>query len=285
MRASEPSLTAHRVARRRAVHQLLDEPLVFTDPLALDILGPERARELRADPRRRETNRFAVLLRAFLAVRSRVAEDTLAELVARGLRQYVVLGAGLDTFAYRNPHRGLRVWEVDHPATQAWKRERLAAAAIAVPDPAPFVPVDFEREELGTALARSGLDPRSPVFFSWLGVTPYLHIEAIDATLGFVAGATRAGGGIVFDYGVPPSRLRLRARILFWVLTRRLKRIGEPWRTFFEPDELVEKMRTLGFATVEDLSGETLNERYFAERTDGLRVGVLGHVLRALTPL
>ena len=143
-----PSRTAERVAIRRALHQLLDEPRVHDDPLALAILGETRAAELRADPRRFEGGPVARVLRAFLAVRSRLAEDALARAVAGGVRQYVVLGAGLDTFAYRNPHPSLRVFEVDHPATQIWKRRCLAEAGIAVSENATFAAVDFARDSL-----------------------------------------------------------------------------------------------------------------------------------------
>ena len=135
MIAAEPSQTAHKVALRRAAHQLLDRPPVLTDPLAIPILGAETAAALRADPARFETSRVSSYLRAFMAARARFAEDQLAHLRAHGLRQYVVLGAGLDTSAYRDPTPALslQVWEVDHPATQAWKRQRLEEAEIPVP--------------------------------------------------------------------------------------------------------------------------------------------------------
>src|SRR4029077_18672202 len=131
---SRPSRTAERVAMRRAAHQLLDHPRIHDDPLALTILGDARAAALRADRGWFEDDVMAPVLRAFLAVRSRLAEDALAQAVAAGVRKYVVLGAGLDTFPHRNPYPALRVFEVDHPATQAWKRQRLADAHIAVPE-------------------------------------------------------------------------------------------------------------------------------------------------------
>ena len=147
MQEGKFSRTARRVAIRRAAHQLLDHPRVLDDPLALRIIGAEAAEELRSNPK--EHHAFSRAFRAFMAARSRYAEDELAGAVERGVRQYVVLGAGLDTFAYRNPHAGLRVFEVDHPATQAWKREQLSAAGIAIPAALTFVPVDFERQTSG----------------------------------------------------------------------------------------------------------------------------------------
>src|SRR5512137_207084 len=127
MEENRPSATAQRVAMRRAAHQLLDNPKIFDDPLALHIIGKENASALQTDPRQYETTPLSSYLRAFVAARSRYAEDELAFGVRRGVRQYVILGAGLDTFAYRNPYSegALHVFEVDHPTTQTWKRERL----------------------------------------------------------------------------------------------------------------------------------------------------------------
>src|SRR5882762_1319056 len=161
------SRTAERVAIRRAAHQLLDQPRVLDDPLALRIIGSEAEEALRSNPK--EDHSFSRAFRAFMAARSRYTEDELANAFAHGVRQYVVLGAGLDTFAYRNPHPGLRVFEVDHPATQAWKREQLQAAAIAIPASLTFVPVDFERQTLADGLAQCGFNPSGAAFFSWLG--------------------------------------------------------------------------------------------------------------------
>src|SRR5437867_9656572 len=193
-----PSATAHRVALRRAAHQLLDRPLVLEDPIALRIIGAEARAALEADPSRFEDSPIAPYLRASFAVRSRLAEDSLAEATQRGVRQYVVLGAGLDTFAYRNPHLSgsLRVFEVDHPATQAWKRSRLVEGGIAVPPNLTFVPIDFETVRLPTALAVAGFRDDQPSWFAWLGVTMYLTRPAFDQTLRFIA-ARPAGSGVV----------------------------------------------------------------------------------------
>ena len=170
MQDSVASRTALRVAVRRAEHQVLDSPRVFEDPLSIRIIGPELAAKIRPGVVTR-TQRLSPSFRAFMAVRSRWAEDELGKAVEAGVRQYVVLGAGLDTFAYRNPWEslGLRVFEVDHPATQAWKLERLAAAGIAVPESVVFVAADFERGNAARS-ACTGLLGSLPACFSWLGL-------------------------------------------------------------------------------------------------------------------
>ncbi len=277
-----PSRTAERVAIRRALHQLLDEPRVHDDPLALAILGETPAAELRADPRRFEGGPVARVLRAFLAVRSRLAEDALARAVAGGVRQYVVLGAGLDTFAYRNPHPSLRVFEVDHPATQTWKRRCLAEAGIAVPEGVTFAAVDFARESLRPALIAAGLRSEEPTFFSWLGVTPYLEPADVMKTLQAIAPFAAGGGGVVFDYNVPPSSLSPRRRAAFEALAERVAAAGEPFRAFFEPEALTAALRDIGFRSVRDLGPEELNAAFLADRADELRVGSAGHVVTAL---
>lgn len=183
----QPSRSALMVARLRAAHQLLDTPAIFDDPLALPVLGPEDCVQVQSNARSYDAG-FSRILRAAMAVRSRFAEDELARAAAAGVRQYVVLGAGLDTFACRHQHdAALQVFEVDHPATQAWKRGLLAASSITVPDSLRFVPVDFERDALADALRAAGCRLDQPVFFSWLGVTLYLTGPAIFDTLRLVA--------------------------------------------------------------------------------------------------
>jgi methyltransferase (TIGR00027 family) len=282
MKCSRPSATAQRVAMRRAAHQLLDDPKVFDDPVALRILGKESARALQADPGRFETTLLSPSLRAFTAARSQYAEDELALGVRRGVRQYVVLGAGLDTFAYRNPHPEgvLQVFEVDHPATQAWKQARLKETGIPLPADLTFVPVDFDTKTLAEKLRGTGYDSGKGTFFSWLGVTPYLTNEAVIATLRFIASAP-AGSGVVFDYAISPSLLTAAQRSVFDALARRMASAGEPWQTFFDPGILARDLRAMGFRHVEDIGPEELHARYFKNRKDGLRVGSLSHVMNA----
>jgi methyltransferase (TIGR00027 family) len=282
MKDNPPSATAQRVAMRRAAHQLLDDPKVFDDPVALRIIGKESAAALQADPRKCEATPLSPFLRAFLAARSRCAEDELALGVRRGVRQYVILGAGLDTFAYRNPYPAgvLRVFEVDHPATQTWKRARLEEVGIALPGDLTFAPVDFETQTLEQGLRDAGYDPGQCTFFAWLGVTPYLTTEAVMATLRFIASAP-VGSGVVFDYVISPSLLTPAQRSSFDTLARRVASIGEPWQTFFDPELLTRDLRAMGFGYIEDQGPEEINARYFKNRQDGLRVGSLSHLMHA----
>ncbi len=278
-----PSTTALRAAMRRAAHQVLDDPKVFDDPIALRIIGKENAAALQADPHRFESSKISPYLRAFLAARCRYAEDGLAEAVRRGARQYVILGAGLDTFAYRNPYPEgtLHVFEVDHPATQAWKRACLDKAGIAVPDGLTFAPMDFEAMTLEEGLKSAGFDPDRCTFFSWLGVTEYLTAGNVMETLRFITAAP-AGSGVVFDYILEPSLLTPGQRLIFDIIAERVASAGEPWQAFFDPALLVGNLRAMGFTRVEDHGQEQINERYFRNRRDGLRVGSLSHIMTAL---
>lgn len=269
----QPSRSALWVATQRAVHQLLDEPIVLPDPVALPILGAKTEAELRADPFVLN-DPLSRSLRAALVVRSRLAEDELARSVAAGVRQYVVLGAGLDTFAYRNVHRavGLQVFEVDHPATQAWKQQCLRDAAIEVPDTTTFVPVDFEQRTLTDGLAQAGYRLDQPACFAWLGVSVYLTRAAVFDTLRFVA-ALPAGSSITFDYAVPASLLNTVERAIRDQLEQRITELGEPWVSHFDPIELQATLHEMGYQAVRDFGAEELNARYLARRKDGLRTG------------
>jgi methyltransferase (TIGR00027 family) len=282
MIAGQPSATAERAAIRRASHQLLDDPVVFSDPLALTILGPDLEAALRRDPRSFETP-WSRPLRAFLAARSRYAEDALSHAVERGVRQYVVLGAGLDTFAYRGASRsiGLHVFEVDCPATQEWKLARLLALGIPIASSVSFVSHDFETGDIAASLAGSGFDAARPAVFAWLGVTPYLTANAIHATLRSVARAGAEGSELVFDFCNPPSSLSRVGQRAFEGLARRLRERGEPWLTFFEPSDLERDVRQSGFSRLEILDPKEIHSRYFGARPDRLTVGLLGHLAHA----
>ena len=277
MNEGRPSRTAQRVAVRRAAHQLTDRPLVFEDPFALQIIGPDAAAATSA----KADGKIGSSFRAFMAVRSRYAEDELAAAVVRGVRQYVVLGAGLDTFAWRNPWPDLRVYEVDFPATQHWKRQRLANVGMEKPQSLTFAPVDFESQTLADGLLAAGFRPNEPAYFSWLGVTMYLTREAFEATIGFI-GALPSGGGVTFDYAVERSELGVFEKLALDHLGRKVAALGEPFQLFFRPAELAETMRTLGFRDIEDMGADELNARYLSNRTDGLRLrGGIGRLMRA----
>jgi methyltransferase (TIGR00027 family) len=272
------SRTALSVALRRAAHQVHDSPVVFPDPLAVAVLGATYAEELRRTPLRPDRP-FSVALRAFLVARSRYAEDNLRRAVESGVRQYVLLGAGLDTFAYRNPFAGLRVFEVDHPATQQWKRELLQRNNIAIPDSIGYTPVDFERQSLPEQLRGAGFDCQAPAFFAWLGVVPYLTLEAFRATLSFVS-AQAPGSGLTLDYGQPRSALPLLERLAHDSLASRVEKAGEPFRLFFTPAGIAAEFSP--FHTLEDLGAAEINARYFHGRSDQLAMrGTAGRFLSA----
>ncbi len=280
MQAGQPSRTAWAAAAHRAAHQILEQGRIFCDPLAVRILGQDAetvAREAAEHPSRRR-------MRLFIAVRTRFAEDALAAAVERGVRQLVVLGAGLDTYAYRSPFgERLRMFEVDHPSTQAWKRGRLAEAGIALPGWLTFAPVDFERESLAEGLEGAGFDREAPSFFTWLGVVPYLSEEATWSTLRFIA-SLPGGAQVVFDYSDPPESLSPEARAYHDERAERVAALGEAWVNYFEAEKLNPRLRALGFDEIEDLGPPQIAARYFPNRA-GAPSDKGGHVLRATTIL
>jgi methyltransferase (TIGR00027 family) len=262
-------------AAHRAAHQLLEGGRILFDPLALPILGAPI--ESLTDESRRET--FSRALRLFIALRSRLAEDAVAQHAARGLRQLVILGAGLDTYAYRSPFGNtLRFFEVDHPATQEWKRRRLAAAGIAIPEALHFAPVDFERETLADGLAAAGFDPDLPTFFTWLGVVPYLTEAAVFATLAYIAGLS-GGSEVIFDYANPRTDDGA-GRAGHEALAARVASIGEAFESFFETDVLTTRLLAMGFTDIEDWGPAQIHAR-FAPGRGAAPSNRGGHILRA----
>ena len=258
-----PSRTAAGVAWLRAAHQIVDdEPLILDDPIAPRLLGPAGRRAI--DERRPELfTPGALALRSHVLLRSRFAEDQLALAAGRGIGQYIILGAGLDTFAYRQPGWAgtLQIFEVDQPAGQQLKRQRLADAGIAEPDHLTFVAIDFEAESLRDGLARAGAALDQPTFVSWLGVSMYLTGDAVDSVFHAVS-AFPAGSQLVFTFAQPraagtPS------------VADRAAAVGEPWQTFFSPAELEQVLLDAGFSAVRFLSTEDAAE-YFAGRRDAL---------------
>ncbi|HKD82928.1 MAG TPA: class I SAM-dependent methyltransferase [Candidatus Angelobacter sp.] len=270
MLEGQASRTADRVALRRAAHQLWDNPKVLDDPIALQIIPADARAELAGS--RPSDSSPGTFLRAFVVARSRFAEDHLAQAVVRGIKQYVVLGAGLDTFAYRNPFPDLHVFEVDYPATQAWKRQRLRLANISIPPRLTFAPVDFEKDTLHAGLVHAGFKSEEAAFFSWLGVTPYLAESTVFATLRWIA-TQHPQNGVAFDYAVPRASLTFFQRMAFDALSARVAAAGEPFVGFFDPETLSREIHQMGFKHVEDLDAEEINARYFGDRRDGLRVG------------
>jgi len=270
MHEVNPSRTALRVALRRAAHQLHDaKPLVFEDSLAVRILGKEHYEEVKRTPDSVKRP-FSAALRAFMVVRARLAEDVLGAGVRElGVRQYLVLGAGLDTFACRNPYAEVRVFEVDHPATQAWKMKMLVGAGIVAPESARFVAVDFEKDSLRGRLKAAGFDERVPTVTAWLGVVPYLTTEGFRATMRLLARFT-AGSEVVFDYSQPREVLPPVEQLMHDSLSARVALAGEPFQLFFTPEKLAEELEWLGMRVVEDLDSTAMTARYLAGRKDGL---------------
>jgi len=282
MNQARPSRTALHVAMRRAAHQMFDAPpLVFNDPIAIPILGPY-AQELQRTPGRNPAYKprpHSIGLRAFLIARSRYAEDLLAKAVHHGVTQYVLLGAGLDTFAHRNPFPQLRVFEMDHPATQQWKRDLLRASALPSPQRLTYVPMDFESHLFAAQLYTAGFDSTARSFFAWLGVVPYLTLDAFRSTLAFIASQPH-GSGVVFDYSQPRASLSPLEQLAHDSLASRVQLAGESFRSFFSPCEIAEELAA--FNKFEDMDTPEINSRYFAQRSDNLRVlGSAGHIVSA----
>ena len=251
------------------MHLLLDDPPpVFEDPLALRLLGPGARRAIREHSDRFRTP-ASLAIRCDVVVRSRYAEDRLAEAVRRGLRQYVILGAGLDTFAYRQPAWAddLQIVEVDHAASQADKRDRLQLAGMEPPPNLRYAAADLEANSLASALAMAGLDTTKPAFVACLGVLIYLSEGAADAIFAMAA-SLAAGSEFAFTFSRPdvpthPPMPRSAAA--------RMAAIGEPWRTRFDPEALVARLKSAGFSSIRFLFAEDITERYLSGRNDGLR--------------
>ena len=277
MKPNEPSRTALMIARQRAAHQVLDHGSILYDPFAMKILREDEKDVLQFA----NQHPLASIGRLVTTARSRIAEDALSRAVERGVRQVVVLGAGLDTFALRNPHgaRQIRIYEVDHPATQEWKRQRLAEAQIAVPPWLVLVPVDFERDDLGEKLAAAGFQQDSPAFFTWLGVVPYLTKDAIDRTLDYVSSIQNSE--VVFDYLEPPEAFSEEMRELVTKRTEQLEKIGERWVSRFEPAGIAAILRSHGFCAIEDINFQEIVSR-FGGAVQGLAPGHTGvHLVHA----
>lgn len=270
------SRTALGTAYLRAAHQLLDAPpRILEDRFAVSLLGPAAERRITEDASSYQTPERRAL-RAHVVLRARFTEDRLAAAMARGVSQYVILGAGFDTFAYRQPAwaRQLRIVEVDHLATQGLKRSYLADAAIAIPENVRFAAVDFDRESLRDGLYRNEIARNEPTFFSWLGVTMYLKEDVIDAALRTIA-AFPAGSEIVLTF----ARSRTDAPSPF---AQRAADLGEPWLSYFEPDALASKLRATGFSEVEFLSPADAETRYFRDRPRDLPVPAQTNIVSAI---
>ena len=282
MHRTTRSRTSDIPAIMRSVHQTRDdEPKILVDPIApmlVDIpsLDTNWLAPVLGHP-------FAPQWRAGFLIRNRYAEDCLRDAVARGLTQYVILGAGLDTFSYRQPvwAREIRIFEIDHPATQCFKQERLAKSGIAPPANVRFVPIDFETKSLDEALRSTGFAFDCPAFCSWLGVTQYLTAAAIEATLGFVLLLPRMSE-IVLSFILPEEALTGIEAHAVRTAAEKSSEADEPWLSRFQPADLVSRLSRMGFSRVVHFTPEDAHERYLKGRRDGLAVRRGEQLIRAV---
>lgn len=303
MDADQVSKTALGTAFMRAYHAAHDHPRIFDDFLAQHLLTAEELRVIeerhlaafqRFDPAGAAScldraGALACWMRgggapAIVFSRARYSEDLLESAVRQqGVKQYVILGAGMDTFALRRPDLSarLRVFEVDHPGTQAHKRRRLREKGREHPAQLHFIPVDFSRENLAEALGRSPYDPQAASFFSWLGVTYYLTREAACATLRAIATVAPPGSTVIFDYLDTEAFVPQKAARRVQIMMQLVERIGEPMLTGFDPACLAADLASLGFRLQEDLSPADIEARFFEGRTDGYHACEQAHLARA----
>jgi methyltransferase (TIGR00027 family) len=262
MDQNKTSATSLGVASLRAAHQVLDgEPRILYDPVITRLFGPAFEQQIRDEAGQFRTP-VSRGLRSHVLLRSRFAEDCLAAAYDRGVRQYVLLGAGLDTYAWRQPPGcdELRIFEMDHPATQEQKRLMLLQAGIHSPDNLFFTPIDFEHCSIAEALRKQPFDPHLPCFVSWLGVMVYLSISAIDAVFDWMI-TLPAGSEMVLTFTQKRENNPLGDRAA---------ELGEPWVSFFSPEELKEKLLSRGFSSVLILEPKDALHKYYSGRTDGL---------------
>ncbi len=265
----EPDNTAVRTALWRALHVLTDPaPHVFEDVIGLQLAAPEDGWQQRPD-----MSAFTRPFQASILARARFVEDLAEARASAGITQFVILGAGLDTFAQRRPELASRmaVFEIDLPSPQAWKRRRLVELGFGIPSFLHFVPVDFEA---GGAwwdrLADAGFDPRKPALFASTGVSMYLTTAAIEATLRQVAGFAQ-GSTLVLSFMLPIALAPVELRPGIERAAAGAKASGTPFLSSFTPDAMVDLARKAGFREVQHVSAASLAQRYFADRPDGLR--------------
>lgn len=267
---TSPDSTAVRVALWRALHVEVDPPPhVLEDLLGLALAAPEAGWRERPDMNPQFTKAF----RASIVARARFIEDLVAEQAGKGVGQYVILGAGLDTFAQRRPEIAarLRVFEVDRPGPQAWKRRRLVELGYGVPDRLRLVPVDFEAGDAWLhKLAAAGFDAAQPAVVVSTGVSMYLTKEAVIATLRQVA-ALAAGSTFVMSFLLPLEMADPEVRPGLERAVQGARASGTPFISFFTPQEMLQLAREAGFKEARHVSAGMLAERYFADRSDGLR--------------
>jgi methyltransferase (TIGR00027 family) len=282
MRANEPSQSMIYAARCRAAHQLLDRPPIFEDPVAVGLISEASEAGVLAAVDE-QCAPFSTLLRSLFALRSRFVEERLAEAVVRGVPQYVVVGAGLDTFAWRQPAyaRAIRIFYVDHSCSLGWAIAQFRRRGLETPSNLSFVAADLEAQELATMLVEQGFQREAGAFCSVPVVTQYLSREAVEALLHFAASLpTRSE--IVFSFVPPDDELEgeeLAAAIQSVKLTETM---GEPWATRLRPSEAFDLLAHFGFGEVFHLTPESAQKRYFAGRDDRFRAPCFEQLIAAI---
>jgi len=292
MEANQFSKTALVTAYIRAYHAAHDKLKIFDDSLAHRLITVEE----RLSPRLRLIDSLQLaepelaspyfnqqsplpwwirVIAGAVLSRARYAEDCLEQAIEQGVRQYVILGAGLDTFAFRRPDllEQLQVFEVDHPETQAFKRQRLSALGLEPPKALHFIPADLEQENLATVLKQSSYDPDRLAFFGWMGVSYYLDPESVFATLGDIAKIAPPHSSVVFDYLDTDFFDPANPHKSVHAVLDNVRRLGEPMHTGFDPPVLASHLALLGFELYEDLFAADIEARYFKSRTDGYHAG------------
>jgi len=262
---------AEGAAYLRAVHMLLDgEPKILDDPLVVALLKPGLDEKIAAD-RERLARLELIKARSLLIMRSRFAEDELSAAIDRGITQYVILGAGLDTSPYRDNHPAQRIptFEVDHPDTQRWKLEKLTSADIQIRNNLHHVSVDFEIDSLAEKLTADGFDSHQATFFSWLGVSYYLRPESVFEIFSYVA-SLPSPSQLVFDFVMSDAELNDAERKAIEKITAFVEQLGEPWLSRFGPTELQQTLRDAGFDKTFHFSQDLATRKYFEDRADGL---------------
>lgn len=281
-RTTAPDNTAVRVALWRAMHVQVDPPPhVLEDEIGLKLIAPDDGWRLRPDM----DPHFTKLFRASIVARARFIEDLVVERAGRGVNQYVILGAGLDTFAQRRPEiaASLKVFEVDQPGTQAWNRQRLVELGFGIPEWLRFVPVDFEAGEAWwERLADAGFDRSRAAVVASTGVSMYLTKDAIAATLRQIA-ALAPDSTLAMTFLLPLELMDPEVRPGFQMAEKGARASGTPFLSFFTPQEMLALAREAGFREAEYVSAADLGQRYFGGRTDGLRLGSSEELLVATT--
>jgi methyltransferase (TIGR00027 family) len=272
----KPSETAQFAAAHRAYHFMHDRPAILEDAPAIWLLAPPLSSILRVAPLRwlfwRPLLAKVRPMSAFIVVRSRYAEDALEDSIRDRCPQYVILGAGLDSWALRHDQPGVTVFELDHPATQEWKEARIRSRLGGLPSHLVLIPIDLERQSVADVLPSSGFDPLSKVFVSWLGTICYLTRGAIGGTFASLATVCAPGSRIAFDYFQPKSTMSPEDLELFEVLDEGGARRGEPMHTLLEEEQMAEILLSAHFRVVEDLSATEIRQRYLPQRSDSFDI-------------